>query len=145
MRDWRKNLIQSSREAYDIEQTASESAAKKKKLERSPNTLGSNRAVAAAAAAAAVARPSSYCSHHPPELWFETMVRRHYDATPQHFLILRIEGKHGARWRLLLEVVQKLLSWKSDDRLKFAEEALLHPFFVEPDSLPELSTSVKQS
>ena len=72
------------------------------------------------------------------------MVRRDYAEDPGRFLIHRIEGVHGHKWRLLLEVMQGLLSWTSEDRQKFGEGALLHPFFDEPDCSPAMNQSRKR-
>ena len=38
------------------------------------------------------------------------MVRRDYAEDPGRFLIHRIEGVHGHKWRLLLEVMQAVRS-----------------------------------
>ena len=141
MRGWTKNLMQSSKKAYESGQAALQSAAKRKKLEFRPTSLGSSRACAAAAAAAASAPDFS---NRPPELWLEAMVRREYGKDPGRFLIHRIGGAHGRRWRLMLEVVQGLLSWTSEDRRKFAAGALLHPFFDEPDCSPATDQSRKR-
>ena len=122
-------------------EAALQSAAKRKKLERTSISLGSSRACAAAAAAAASAPDFS---NRPPELWLEAMVRREYGEDPGQFLIHRIGGAHGCRWRLMLEVVQGLLSWTSEDRWKFAAGALLHPFFDEHECSPALNQSRKR-
>ena len=91
------------------------------------NNLGSARAVAAAAAAAVAAGPD--CLNRPPELWLQTMASRYYEADAGRFLTHRINGEHGARWRWLLDAVQKMLSWTSEGRLEFAAVALRHAYF----------------
>ena len=130
MRAWKTRLIESSRRSFESGQAAVESAAKRLKVASRLPLYGSNRAVGfqAAAAAAAAAQPSP--SIQQPELWLEAMVSLHYADDPGEFLRTRITGVQGEWWRLLLDVVQNLLSHSSEERLHFAAKALQHPFFV---------------
>jgi serine/threonine protein kinase len=133
MRTWKARLIESSKRAYDSGQAAIEAEAKRRKLQNSSLPFGSSRAVRAAAAAVASAEPCFSAAR--PGLWLEAMVREHYAQDPGEFLSPRINGTQGARWRLLLELMQKLLSYGSEDRWEFAGQALQHPFFaiLDPD------------
>jgi hypothetical protein len=127
LRAWKMNLHEYSRMAYESSQAASQLTVKRQKVADGANNLGSARAVAAAAAAAVAAGPD--CSNRPPELWLQTMASRYYEADAGRFMTHRINGEHGARWRLLLDAVQQMLSWTSEDRLEFAAVALRHAYF----------------
>jgi hypothetical protein len=125
LRAWKENLHEYSRMAYECSHAASQLTVKRQKVAQSAKHLGSARAVAVAAAVA----PAPDCSNRQSEHWLETMACRYYDADAGRYLTHRIHGEHGTRWRLLLDAVQKMLSWTSEGRTEFAAVALRHPCF----------------